>query len=42
VQARWRTASRDELIAELERQQRQIEGLRCEHERADRDRKSVS
>jgi transposase len=38
VQARWRTASRDELIAELERQQREIERLRREHDRADRDR----
>jgi transposase len=38
VQARWRTASRDDLIAELERQERQIERLRREHERADRDR----
>jgi transposase len=45
VYARWRTASRDELIAELERQQREnerqrreIERLRREHERADRDR----
>jgi transposase len=38
VLARWRTASRDELIKELERQQREIERLRREHERADRDR----
>jgi transposase len=38
VDARWRTASRDELIAELERQAREIERLRREHERADRDR----
>jgi transposase len=38
VLARWRTATRDELIAELERQQREIERLRREHERADRDR----
>jgi transposase len=38
VQPRWRTASREELIAELERQQREIERLRREHERADRDR----
>jgi transposase len=38
VQARWRTASREELIKELERQQREIERLRREHERADRDR----
>jgi len=38
VQARWATASRDELIKELERQQREIERLRREHERADRDR----
>ena len=43
--ARWRTASRDDLISELERQQREIERqrreierLRREHERADRDR----
>ena len=43
--ARWRTATRDELIAELERQQREIERqqreierLRREHERADRNR----
>ena len=43
--AKWRTASRDELIAELERQERElerqrreIERLRREHERADRDR----
>jgi transposase len=45
VQARWVTASREELIAELERQQREIERqqreierLRREHERADLDR----
>jgi transposase len=45
VQARWRTASREELLNELERQQREIERqqreierLRREHERADRDR----
>jgi transposase len=38
VNARWHTASRDDLIAELERQQREIERLRREHERADRDR----
>lgn len=38
MQTRWQTASRDELIAELERQQREIERLRREHERADRDR----
>jgi hypothetical protein len=45
VQARWRTASREELIKELERQERElerqrqeIERLRREHERADRDR----
>jgi transposase len=45
VQARWRTASREELINELERQEREldrqrreIERLRREHERADRDR----
>lgn len=45
MQARWRTASREELIKELERQEREIERqrrendrLRREHERADRDR----
>jgi transposase len=38
VDARWRTASRDELLAELERKEREIERLRREHERADRDR----
>jgi transposase len=45
VRATWRTASREELIDELERQQREIdrqrreiERLRREHERADRDR----
>lgn len=38
MQSRWRTASREELIQELERQQREIERLRREHERADRDR----
>jgi transposase len=38
VQTRWRTASRDELIAELERQQREIERLRREQDRADRAR----
>jgi len=45
VRAQWRTASREELIAELERQQREIdrqrreiERLRREHERADRNR----
>jgi len=45
VQARWATASREELIEELERQQREIERqrreierLRREHERADCDR----
>lgn len=38
MQPQWRTASREELIAELERQQREIERLRREHERADRDR----
>jgi transposase len=45
VQARWRTASREELIKELERhereitrQRREIERLRREHERADRAR----
>jgi transposase len=45
VQARWRTATRDELIAELEsllaevkRQEREIERLRREHDRADRAR----
>lgn len=36
--ARWATASRDDLIKELERQQREIERLRREKERADRDR----
>jgi transposase len=45
VLARWRTASREDLINELarqqreiERQRREIERLRREHERADRDR----
>jgi transposase len=45
VRATWRTASREELIDELERQQREIERqrreierLRREHARADRDR----
>lgn len=38
MQARWHTASREELIAELERLQRENERLRREHERADRDR----
>ncbi|MGH8725571.1 MAG: IS66 family transposase [Burkholderiales bacterium] len=45
MHARWRTASREELIAELEdllrtlqQQQREIERLRREQERADRDR----
>jgi transposase len=38
VRQTWRTASRDDLIAELERQQREIERLRREHERADQDR----
>jgi transposase len=38
VLARWATASRDDLIKELERQQREIERLRREKERADRDR----
>lgn len=38
MQSQWHTASREELIAELERQQREIERLRREHERADRDR----
>jgi transposase len=38
MQTRWATASREELIKELERQQREIERLRREHERADRDR----
>jgi transposase len=45
VRATWRTASREELIDELERQQREIERqrreidrLRREHERADRAR----
>jgi transposase len=38
VQARWHAATREELIAELERLQRENERLRREHERADRDR----
>lgn len=38
MHARWHAATREELIAELERQQREIERLRREHERADRDR----
>jgi transposase len=38
VHTRWHTASREELIAELERLQRENERLRREHERADRDR----
>jgi hypothetical protein len=38
VDVRWRTATREELIAELERLQRENERLRREHERADRDR----
>jgi transposase len=38
VHARWHTATREELIAELERLQRENERLRREHERADRDR----
>jgi transposase len=45
VQTRWRTASREELIAELEqllaevkRQQREIERLRRNHQRTERDR----
>jgi transposase len=38
VAARWRTATREELIKELERQQREIERLRREQARADRDR----
>jgi transposase len=38
VDARWHAATREELIAELERQQREIERLRREHERADRER----
>lgn len=38
MHARWLAATREELIAELERQQREIERLRREHERADRDR----
>jgi septal ring factor EnvC (AmiA/AmiB activator) len=37
VQASWRTASREELIAELERQERENERLRRELER-ERDR----
>lgn len=36
--AKWSTATREELIEELERQQREIERLRREQERADRDR----
>lgn len=36
--ATWRTATREELIKELERQQREIERLRREQARADRDR----
>jgi transposase len=38
VAATWRTATREELIKELERQQREIERLRREQARADRDR----
>lgn len=38
MHARWHTATREELIAELERLQRENERLRREHERADRDR----
>jgi transposase len=38
VHTRWHTATREELIAELERLQRENERLRREHERADRDR----
>lgn len=38
MHARWHTATREELIAELERVQRENERLRREHERADRDR----
>jgi hypothetical protein len=42
VCARWRAASRDDLIKELERQQQEIERLRREHERADQRPESVS
>ena len=38
LRTEWRTASRDKLITELERQQHEIERLRREHERADQDR----
>jgi transposase len=38
VHARWQAATREELIAELERLQRENDRLRREHERADRDR----
>jgi transposase len=38
VQTRWHAATREELIAELERLQRENDRLRREHERADRDR----
>lgn len=38
MHTRWHTATREELIAELERLERENERLRREHERADRDR----
>jgi transposase len=38
VQAHWRTATREELIAELERRERENERLRRERDRAERDR----
>jgi len=38
MHARWHAATREELIAELERLQRENDRLRREHERADRDR----
>lgn len=37
MDAQWRTSSRDDLIAELERQQREIERLRRENERLRRE-----
>jgi transposase len=37
VVAQWRTSSRDDLIAELERQQREIDRLRRENERLRRE-----
>ena len=36
--AHWRTATRDELIAELERRERENERLRRERDEAERDR----